>query len=81
MTHRQNTPARALPGALLLAGILLIAANLRAPITGLAPVLAMIQADFGLGTVQAGILTTLPLLAFALLSPVAPLLAPASSSA
>ena len=75
MTHRQNTPARALPGALLLAGILLIAANLRAPITGLAPVLAMIQADFGLGTVQAGILTTLPLLAFALLSPVAPLLA------
>ena len=59
----------------LLAGILLIAANLRAPITGLAPVLAMIQADFGLGTVQAGILTTLPLLAFALLSPVAPLLA------
>lgn len=75
MTHRQNTPARALPGALLLAGILLIAANLRAPITGLAPVLAMIQADVGLGTVQAGVLTTLPLLAFALLSPVAPLLA------
>lgn len=75
MTHRRNTPARALPGALLLAGILLIAANLRAPITGLVPVLAMIQADFGLGTVQAGILTTLPLLAFALLSPVAPLLA------
>ena len=73
MPHRQNTPARALPGALLLAGILLIA--------GLAPVLAMIQADFGLGTVQADILTTLPLLAFALLSPVAPLLAPASSSA
>ncbi|MDD3325513.1 MAG: MFS transporter [Zoogloea sp.] len=75
MTHRQNTSARALPGALLLAGILLIAANLRAPITGLAPVLAMIQADVGLGTVQAGVLTTLPLLAFALLSPVAPLLA------
>ncbi len=75
MTHRQNTPARALPGALLLAGILLIAANLRAPITGVAPVLAMIQAGLDLGTAQAGLLTTLPLLAFALLSPVAPLLA------
>lgn len=70
-----HLPARPLRTALLLAGILLIAANLRAPITGLAPVLAMIQAAFGLGTAQAGLLTTLPLLAFALLSPVAPLLA------
>lgn len=56
----------------LLIGILLIAANLRAPITGLAPVLSMIQAAFDLSTAQAGLLTTLPLLAFALVSPVAP---------
>jgi len=68
MPRRQITPAH----ALLFAGILLIAANLRAPITGLAPVLSMIQASFGLSTAQAGVLTTLPLLAFALLSPVAP---------
>ncbi len=53
----------------LLVGILLIAANLRAPITGLAPVLDPIRADFGLSTTAAGALTTLPLLAFALVSP------------
>ena len=72
MLRHRPLPARA---ALLLAGILLIAANLRAPITGVAPVLAMIQASLGLGTAQAGLVTTLPLLAFALLSPVAPVLA------
>ncbi len=53
----------------LLVGILLIAANLRAPITALAPVLDPIRADFGLSTTAAGALTTLPLLAFALVSP------------
>ncbi len=61
--------------ALLLTGILLIAANLRAPVTGLAPVLAMIQEVFALDTARAGLLTTLPLLAFALVSPLAPWLA------
>ena len=60
---------------LLLAGILLIATNLRAPITGLAPVLTIIQDAFALGTARAGLLTTLPLLAFALVSPFAPGLA------
>lgn len=60
---------------LLLGGILLIATNLRAPITGLAPVLSMIRDAFALGTAQAGLLTTLPLLAFALVSPFAPWLA------
>ncbi|CEF36843.1 MFS transporter [Xanthomonas citri] len=61
--------------AALLIGILLIAANLRGPITAMPPLLAQIQADFGLGTTAAGALTTLPLLAFALLSPVSALLA------
>ncbi len=60
---------------LLLIGIVLVAANLRAPITGLAPVLGMIQETFALSTAHAGLLTTLPLLAFALVSPVAPWLA------
>lgn len=60
---------------LLLIGILLIAANLRAPITGLAPVLALIQQEFVFSTARAGLLTTLPLLAFALVSPLAPALA------
>ncbi|MDD3354410.1 MFS transporter [Zoogloea sp.] len=75
MPPRRPLPVHFLRTALLLAGILSIAVNLRAPITGLAPVLAMIQGSFALSTAQAGLLTTLPLLAFALLSPVAPVLA------
>nr|WP_296947826.1 MFS transporter [uncultured Massilia sp.] len=55
--------------ACLLAGILLIAANLRAPFTALPPLLATVRADLGLGTVGAGALTTLPLLVFAIVSP------------
>lgn len=59
----------------LIAGILLIAATLRAPITGIAPLLEVISEAFSLGTIQAGALTTLPLLAFALASPMGVLLA------
>ncbi|GAA4343428.1 CynX/NimT family MFS transporter [Pigmentiphaga soli] len=62
-------PRQAAAPALLYAGILLIAANLRAPITGVAPLLNLIRPAFGLGTAAAGALTTLPLLAFAAVSP------------
>lgn len=74
-SHPRPAPASDLAVVLLLIGILLIATNLRAPITGLAPVLALIQQAFDLSTARAGLLTTLPLLAFALVSPVAPALA------
>jgi len=57
--------------AWLIAGILLIASNLRAPVTGVAPVLDMIRTGLDLAAAQAGLLTTLPLLAFAAGSPVA----------
>ncbi|BCP53839.1 MFS transporter [Kaistia sp. 32K] len=60
---------------LLLVGVLLIAANLRAPITGVAPLLDAIRDAFSLGTAEAGILTTLPLLIFAGASPFCVLLA------
>ncbi|MEB6334364.1 CynX/NimT family MFS transporter [Serratia rhizosphaerae] len=56
---------------LLLVGILLVAANLRAPFTSLAPLLDAIRLDFSLSAVQAGLIQTLPLLAFALFSPLA----------
>jgi len=56
-------------------GVLLIAANLRAPFTGLPPVLGLIREDFALSTAAASALTTLPLLAFALVSPISALLA------
>ena len=64
------THQRAGTRAALLIGILLIAANLRAPVTGLPPVLGLVRDSFALSTTAAGALTTLPLLAFALLSPV-----------
>lgn len=56
---------------LLIAGILLIATSLRVTFTGAAPLLDSIRADFGLSTAQTGMLTTLPLLAFGLFSPLA----------
>ena len=61
--------------SLLLWGILLIACNLRLPITSIGPVMQNIGADLHLGSSALGLLTTLPLLAFALISPLAPLLA------
>ncbi|EBA9084838.1 CynX/NimT family MFS transporter [Salmonella enterica] len=56
-------------GALLIAGILMIATTLRVTFTGAAPLLETIRSDYGLSTAQTGLLTTLPLLAFALVSP------------
>src|SRR5262249_2249885 len=50
-------------------GILLIAACLRMPITGVAPLLGQIRSSFELSTAAGGLLTTLPLLAFAAISP------------
>ncbi|EEC7125662.1 CynX/NimT family MFS transporter [Salmonella enterica] len=58
-------------GAFLIAGILMIATTLRVTFTGAAPLLETIRADYGLSTAQTGLLTTLPLLAFALVSPLA----------
>ena len=59
---------------LLVVGILLLAANLRAALTGVAPLIGQIRADTGVSNGVAGLLTALPLLAFGLLSPVAPML-------
>jgi CP family cyanate transporter-like MFS transporter len=56
---------------LLLAAVLLYALNLRSPITALAPVVRDVERDLGLSSAQAGLLTGLPVLCFALFSPVA----------
>lgn len=55
-------------------GVLLIASNLRAPITALGPVVQEISASFNLSSSSTGLLNALPLLIFALASPVAPVL-------
>ncbi|WP_340399258.1 MFS transporter [Paenibacillus sp. FSL H8-0079] len=60
---------------LLLAGIIVIAATMRSPITATGPVVEMIRSDTGIGHTMAGLLTSLPLLAFAAVSPFAPRLA------
>lgn len=60
---------------LLVLGIIFIAATLRAPFTSVGPLIQLIQDDLGLSNTLAGAITTLPLLAFAILSPFAPKLA------
>lgn len=56
---------------LLIIGIIFIAANLRAPITSVGPLISNIKDSLGLSNTAAGIITTLPLLAFAFMSPFA----------
>ncbi|HEV2129115.1 MAG TPA: MFS transporter [Thermomicrobiales bacterium] len=60
--------------AVLLA-LVVLAFNLRAPILAVPPVLETIQRDLGLSGVAAGLITTLPVLCFGLVSPLAPVLA------
>lgn len=55
----------------LFAGILLFALNLRGPIVAIAPILGQLQSDLGLPSAAAGLLTSLPVLCFALVTPLA----------
>lgn len=55
-----------------LIGVLLIAVNLRVSFVSVGPVLESLRAGLGLGAAAAGLLTSLPLLGFAVFSPLAP---------
>jgi len=66
-----NTQANPSHRRWLLAGILLIAMNLRAPFTSVAPLIDTLKAAFRLTAGEAGLLITLPLLSFAAISPFA----------
>lgn len=68
MTMTISTPSRG-QTLLMISGLLIIAATLRVTFTGAAPLLDMIRASYALTTAQTGLLTTLPLLAFAVVSP------------
>ena len=59
----------------MLLGIFLISITLRSPITNVGPLLALMREQLKLSATQAGMLTTLPLLAFAFFSPLASKLA------
>ncbi|GLY26855.1 MFS transporter [Kineosporia sp. NBRC 101731] len=65
----------ALSPVLVLTGLLLVAGNLRAGITTVGPVLDDVKADIDISSLEASVLISLPLLAFALVSPFAPALA------
>lgn len=54
-----------------LAGLMLVAFNLRAAIAAVSPVLPQIRADLDLSASMAGLLTTLPVLSFAVFAPAA----------
>ena len=56
-------------------GFVLLAANLRPALTSVAPLIGLIKTDTGISNGVAGLLTALPLLAFGVLSPIAPRLA------
>lgn len=57
---------------LLIVGIIFIAANLRAPLTAVGSLIGSIKADLEISNTISGMLTTLPLIAFALFSPIVP---------
>ena len=60
---------------LLIIGILFIGLTLRSPLTSVGPIIAPIRDDLGISNLLAGFLTTIPLLAFAIISPFAPRMA------
>jgi CP family cyanate transporter-like MFS transporter len=57
---------------LLLVGILLIAVNLRPTLASIGPLVSDIEESTGLSNLLLGFLTTLPLIAFAIVSMLAP---------
>lgn len=69
LEHQQPYGARFV---LLVVGIIFVAFNLRPSLTSVGPLIHSIRADMHISSGVAGMLTTLPLIAFAVLSPLAP---------
>lgn len=69
------TPGKMNKNTILILGIIFVAFNLRPGITAVGPLISSIRYDTGISNGLAGLLTTLPLLAFAILSPFAPKMA------
>lgn len=68
----RNAPDRTARIGFAFIGVLLIAVNLRVSFVSVGPVLANISSDLELSSAAAGFLTGLPLIAFAVFSPLAP---------
>ena len=74
MNKVNNKSAKAAP-VMLIIGILFIAANLRAPLTSVGPLVSLIRDNLHISNTLAGTITSLPLFAFALFSPLIPRMA------
>lgn len=57
---------------LLIIGIVFVSTTLRAPLTAVGPIISYIRDGLAISNVLAGFITTIPLLAFAIVSPFAP---------
>lgn len=65
------TDSSAVPAALLVTAILLLALNLRGPLVAVSAVVDPIRADLGIDAATAGLFTSLPVLCFGLATPLA----------
>ena len=69
--RKTATEKRSIRNVLLIIAIILLASNLRAPITSVGPLISSIRDSLAISNTTAGTLTTLPLLALAFVSPFA----------
>lgn len=72
---RRPDRGREIPIALLAAGVMLVAVNLRPAAASVGPVLGRIQASTGMSSGWAGLLATTPVLCFGLIAPFVPAVA------
>lgn len=69
---KSNQAVRQSTAWMMIIGIIFIAVNLRAPLTSVGSLVGLIRDDLHISNTLAGMITTLPLLAFALFSPIVP---------
>src|SRR6185312_13949460 len=72
---RSDASVRPTSALLMMAGIVLVAGNLRPAASSVGPLLDQIKDEVGLSSTAAGALTTLPVLCFGAVAPLAPTLA------
>lgn len=71
-TERTLDQSKKMYKALIVLGIVIVAFNLRPGMTSVGPLIGTIRDDVGLANWGAGLLTSLPLIAFAIVSPIVP---------
>ena len=69
METLDNKKMKTSEAVLVVLGILFISFNLRAPITAVGSIVKMIQLEYALDSTVAGLITTIPLIVFAVVSP------------